>query len=66
MAERDVLMSRKEAAKYLGVEPQTLAVWASTRRYPLRFYKVGRLARYRKSDLDAFVASRVVEPVGRG
>jgi len=56
------MMSRKQAAAYLGVEPNTLAVWASTKRYGLRFFKIGRLARYRKSDLDEFIAARVVEP----
>ncbi len=41
------LLTRREAAAYLGVTPETLAVWASTRRYPLRFVKIGRLAKYR-------------------
>lgn len=27
------LLTRREAAAYLGVTPETLAVWASTRRY---------------------------------
>jgi excisionase family DNA binding protein len=53
------LLSRKEAAKYLGVAPRTLAVWKSTKRYPLPVVKVGRLAKYRKSDLDAFISARV-------
>lgn len=54
------LLTRREAAAYLGVTAETLAVWASTRRYPLRFVKVGRLAKYRKSDLDAFITSRTI------
>lgn len=54
------LLTRREAAAYLGVTPETLAVWASTRRYPLRFVKIGRLAKYRKSDLDTFIKSRTV------
>ena len=54
------LLTRREAAAYLGVTPETLAVWASTRRYPLRFVKIGRLSKYRKSDLDAFINSRTV------
>lgn len=54
------LLTRREAAAYLGVTPETLAVWASTRRYPLRFVKIGRLAKYRKSDLDAFINSRTI------
>ncbi|MFN8550501.1 MAG: helix-turn-helix domain-containing protein [Candidatus Obscuribacterales bacterium] len=54
------LLTRREAAAYLGVTPETLAVWASTRRYPLRFVKIGRLSKYRKSDLDAFINSRTI------
>ena len=61
VAAHDPLLSRKEAAVYLGVEPATLATWASTKRYPLRFLKLGaKLVKYRQSDLDAFVASRAV------
>lgn len=54
------LLTRKEAAEYLGVTPHTLAVWHSTKRYPLPVVKVGRLVKYRKSDLDAFIDSRLV------
>ncbi len=54
------LLTREEAAAYLGVTPHTLAVWKSTKRYNLPVVKVGRLARYRKTDLDAFIARRTV------
>jgi excisionase family DNA binding protein len=54
------LYSREEAACYLGVTSKTLAVWACTKRYNLPFVKIGRLAKYRKTDLDAFIASRIV------
>lgn len=54
------LMSRKEAAKYLGVAPQTLAIWACTKRHPLPYVRVGRLAKYRKHDLDSFLDTRWV------
>jgi len=54
------LWNREEAAAYLDVKPQTLACWASTRRYGLRYIKVGRNVRYRRSDLDRFLESRVV------
>ena len=50
------LMSRREAAHYLGVAPQTLAVWACTQRYYLPLIKIGRHVKYRQSDLDAFIA----------
>lgn len=54
------LLTRKEAAEYLGVTPETLAVWHCTKRYPLPMVKMGRLAKYKKSDLDAFIALRTV------
>jgi excisionase family DNA binding protein len=53
------LLSRKEAALYLGVSENTLAIWQSTGRYSLPMVKIGRLAKYRKVDLDAFIASRM-------
>jgi excisionase family DNA binding protein len=52
------LLSRKEAAAYLGVAEITLAIWKSTGRYSLPSYKIGRLVKYKKSDLDAFIVSR--------
>lgn len=54
------LLTRDQAAGYLGVAPQTLAIWAMSGRYGLRFIKVGRLCKYRKSDLDKWLASRTV------
>lgn len=51
----DPLRSRREAANYLGVAPQTLAVWACTKRYHLPLVKIGRHVKYRQSDLDAFI-----------
>ena len=50
------LLTRGQAAAYLGVTPRTLAVWKSTGRYKLPCVKIGRLAKYRKADLDAFIA----------
>jgi hypothetical protein len=54
------LVKRSEAAKFLGVAPQTLAVWACTKRYALPYVKVGRLVKYRLVDLENFIASRTV------
>ena len=39
--EKVKMLTRREAAERLGVEPQTLAVWAHYRRGPA-FIKVGR------------------------
>ncbi|WP_349573294.1 helix-turn-helix domain-containing protein [Azotobacter salinestris] len=54
----------KQAAAVLGVKPSTLAVWRSTGRYPLPFVKVGRMVRYRVSDLAEFMARRTVGHTG--
>lgn len=49
------LLTRKEAAKFLGISEGTLAVWKVTKRYPLPLIKVGRLVRYRETDLIQFL-----------
>jgi len=55
----DSLFDQKGAGEYLGgISPDTLSVWRCTGRYNLPFVKIGRLVRYRKSDLDKFLASR--------
>ena len=54
------LLTRKEAAAYLGISEQTLAVWKCTGRYNLPCVKTGRLVKYRKADLDAFITKRTV------
>lgn len=57
---KSYLLTRAEAAEYLGVTAQTLAVWACTQRYNLPVVKIGRLAKYKLSDLDAFINNRLV------
>jgi excisionase family DNA binding protein len=52
------LLNNSEAAAYLGVTEGTLTVWRSEGRYKLPFIKVGRLVRYRLTDLNAFLDSR--------
>lgn len=50
------LMSRAEAAHYLGFKASTLSKWDYTKRYNLRPIKVGRRSvRYRRADLDKFL-----------
>ena len=54
------LLTRDQAAEFLGVRPQTLAAWLCRRRYALPVVRVGRLVRYRLSDLEAFLDARTV------
>jgi len=58
------LLTRCEAAVYLGVQPQTLASWAVTGRYGLPLVKVGRSVRYRVADLEAWLSARTVGAAG--
>jgi len=54
----DPLFTPAEAAEYLGVTENTLSVWRCVGRYNIPFIKVGRLVKYRKSALDAFLKRR--------
>ncbi|MGZ6488335.1 MAG: helix-turn-helix domain-containing protein [Pseudobdellovibrio sp.] len=60
---QDPLFTPIQAAEYLSVSPGTLAVWRCTKRYPLAFIKVGRLVKYRKSELDRFLDARSIGDV---
>lgn len=56
--QKEIKLTRKEAAAELGVSPQTLANWACSGRVSIPFYKVGKKkVIYHKSDLDAYLAS---------
>jgi excisionase family DNA binding protein len=55
------LLTRQEAAEYLGITSRTLAVWACVKRYNLPYVKIGRLVKYRRTDLDNFIQMRTVE-----
>lgn len=54
----DPLLTPPEAAAYIGVTENTLSVWRCVGRYSIQFIKVGRLVKYRKSALDAFLDRR--------
>jgi hypothetical protein len=54
-----VLLSREETAAFLGIQVNTLAVWALHQRYPLPYVKVGRRVKYRLSDVLSFIEKNV-------
>jgi predicted DNA-binding transcriptional regulator AlpA len=58
------LLTRQEAADFLGISSSTLALWKSMNRYNLPVVKVGRLAKYRYGDLLDFVEKRTVNREG--
>lgn len=53
------LLTPRDAADYIGVTIATLAVWRCTGRYAIPYVKVGGRVRYRKTDLDAWLDSRL-------
>ncbi|MEW6132072.1 MAG: helix-turn-helix domain-containing protein [Pseudomonadota bacterium] len=52
------LIDEREAAQILNVAPGTLSVWRCTGRYNLPYVKIGRLVRYSRKALDAWLSSR--------
>lgn len=52
------LMNSVEVSKSINVSEGTLAVWRSTGRYTLPYIKVGRLVRYRRADIEAWLDRR--------
>ena len=55
----DRLMTTDEAASFLAVKADTLAIWRHRGTGP-KYHKVGASVRYRKSDLEAFLEERRV------
>jgi excisionase family DNA binding protein len=54
------LLTAAEAAEFLGIAIQTLAVWRMNKRCNIPYIKVGQSVRYRLADLEAWLASRTV------
>jgi hypothetical protein len=50
----DGRMNRTEAARYLGLSANTLAMWVTQRKGP-KFHRVGGRVFYFLHDLDAFI-----------
>jgi excisionase family DNA binding protein len=64
-SEQTQLLTRRQAAAFMGIKPQTLATWASTGRYSLRFIKVGGRVLYRQHDLEKFLEKRTFTSTNR-
>ena len=52
----EIPLTVKEAAKYLGVSPQTVYVWVERKQIP-HLRVMGRNIRFLRTDLDSFRAS---------
>ncbi len=56
------LLTPGETAAAIGICTGTLSIWRCTKRYDLVYIKVGRLVRYRESDVADFLERRLVTP----
>jgi len=54
------LLDENRAAEILGITAGTLSVWRCTKRYDLKYVRVGRAIRYRLADIERFIESRTV------
>lgn len=59
-----VEVTPENAAKALCTTTRTLAIWRSTGRYNLPYFKAGRMVRYRIADIVKFKASRMYVHTG--
>jgi excisionase family DNA binding protein len=50
-----------EASDYLGVSQATLRAWKRQGRGPT-YFRAGKLLRYRRSDLEAWIRAQLVVP----
>jgi excisionase family DNA binding protein len=57
---RSDLLNTEQAAAYLGVTSRTLEVWRCTKRHAIPYIKVGRLVKYRKAELDHWLAQQTI------
>lgn len=54
----NALLTPNDAADMMQVSVGTLQVWRSTGRHALPFVKVGSCVRYRRSDIESWLAQR--------
>ena len=57
------LMSEKEVASFLGLKPQTLAIWRM-RKEKIPFVRMGRRIAYRREDVERWLESQIVRVGG--
>lgn len=52
-------LTPRQTATLLNVPEATLAVWRSTNRVSLPFFKLGHHVRYRRTDIERFIAQNL-------
>jgi len=60
MNDMDKLLTGREAASYLGISEQTMRIHR-IKGGGVKFVKVGRLVRYKQSDLENYIQSRTFD-----
>ena len=55
------VLSAKEASANLGCSESVIRFWRSHGQGP-RYFRAGKLVRYRRVDLDAWIEARMCEP----
>jgi len=55
------MFNSRQAAAYLGCSESVLRLWRSQGQGP-RYFRAGKLIRYRRADLDAWIEARLCEP----
>jgi len=55
---KNSLITSDQAAAALNLQPNTLAIWRTTKKYSLPYIKVGRRVCYRVGDILEFLESR--------
>ncbi len=61
--EQDALLTPRQAAGLLAVAPRSLESWRHRGQGPA-FVRIGRLVRYRASDLERWIGERTVGAAG--
>jgi predicted site-specific integrase-resolvase len=54
------LLKSPEAARVLGVQPQTLREWRATGRVKIPYIRLGKRCYYQRAALQKFLASKTV------
>jgi excisionase family DNA binding protein len=63
MTDEKIWLNTEEAAQMLGLDDETLRIWARNRKH-LPYSRVGRQYRFKRADIEALLA-RTVEPQAR-
>lgn len=54
------LLTHRQAADFLGIKEGTLHVWRNVffEKHPIPYIKIGKLVKYRMSDLEDYINNR--------